>query len=79
MLLALHFRQPNVDAFLNSISREQFKEWAAYYCLQPFGDLRGDLQAAKVAQAMAGGTLQDHMLFIEEEHGDMAAIAALYQ
>ena len=79
MMLAMQFNEPNVDEFLSGMSRAQFMEWAAYYNLQPFGDFRADLRAARIAQAMAGGSLEDHMLFLEEDHGDMASVAALFE
>lgn len=56
----------DVDAMLYRMTREQFREWQAYYQIQPFGDQRADIRAATVAQSMAGGELTDYMQFLEE-------------
>lgn len=55
-----------MDAMLYRMTREQFREWQAYYQIQPFGDQRADIRAATVAQSMAGGILTDYMQFLEE-------------
>jgi hypothetical protein len=50
----------NVDAFLASITREQFNEWIALYRLEPWGD--DWQQAAMLAAAIhnsAGKSYQD--------------------
>lgn len=35
------------------MSSREFTEWAAFYGMEPFGDLRGDLQAGVVAATVA--------------------------
>lgn len=81
MLLALEFGRADVDDFLDTITRRQYREWLAYYSIQPFGDQRRDLRAAIVARSMAGGELTSHMPFLEEDTGEsnVASIAALYE
>lgn len=46
MRLALAFRRPDVDAFLDEIDHEQFSEWCAFLLLEPQG-----WQATKIAAA----------------------------
>ena len=81
MLLALEFGRADVDDFLDTITRRQYREWLAYYAIQPFGDQRRDLRAAVVARSMAGGELTNFMPFLEEDMNTsgVAAIAALYE
>lgn len=38
---------------MQSIDSEEITEWAAYHQLDPFGSVRGDYQAALVANVMA--------------------------
>lgn len=38
---------------LRTISSEEIAEWAAYSQIDPFGSLRGDMQAGIVASTMA--------------------------
>jgi hypothetical protein len=42
-----------VAELLDSISSEELTEWAAYYQLDPFGGVRGDMQAGVMASTMA--------------------------
>lgn len=79
MLLSLAFREPDYDKFLTQVTRRQFANWMALMQIQPFGDLRGDIQAAIVARAMAGGTLQDHMPLLEDDGESIEAIQAMYE
>jgi hypothetical protein len=45
-------RRPDVDAMLAEISAEQFIEWGAFERIEPFGELRADLRAGKIAAAI---------------------------
>lgn len=56
---------------LREMPESDFNLYRAYYAKQPFGQWRGDYNAARVAQAMAGGKLQDLMPFWFED--DQAA------
>jgi len=47
------------------ISAREFAEWAAYYQLEPFGEARADLRAARVAWA-AFNAQRDKP--VDEEH-----------
>ena len=40
------------DHLMGQLSSREFDEWMAYYGLEPFGELRGDLQAGIVASTM---------------------------
>jgi hypothetical protein len=42
-----------VEELLLRISSRELSEWMAYYRLEPFGQVRGDLQAGIVASVMA--------------------------
>jgi len=44
---------PSVDAMLDSMNAREFNEWMAYYALEPWGVLAGDVRAAIVAQTVA--------------------------
>lgn len=70
MTLALVFREPDVDRLLFGISRSQYREWMAYYFVEPFGDQRADRRAATIAQAFAGGSVTDYMPFFDAEESD---------
>lgn len=48
---------------LRAMPESDFRLYQAYYAKQPFGNWRSDFNAARVAQAMAGGKLQDLMPF----------------
>ena len=41
-----------VDELLGRMSSAELSEWQAYYELEPFGQVRGDLQAGMVAAMM---------------------------
>ena len=45
-----------------TLSITEFNEWIAFDRVDPIGGYRGDLQAAIVARAMAGGEIKDHIL-----------------
>lgn len=42
-----------MDAFLAGLSARQYLEWQAMYAMEPWGDLRADLQHGIVAAATA--------------------------
>lgn len=42
----------DVDALLRRITGAQFREWQAYYELEPFGEVRADLRAASITQML---------------------------
>lgn len=48
---------------LRSMPESDFRLYQQYYAEQPFGQWRGDYNAARIAQSMAGGKLQDLMPF----------------
>lgn len=50
-------------AELREMPESDFRLYQMYYAEQPFGQWRGDYNAARVAQSMAGGKLQDLMPF----------------
>lgn len=41
-----------MDELLRQMSAQQLEEWRAYYELEPWGGVRGDLQAGIVASAL---------------------------
>lgn len=43
----------NVDALLRRITAKQFREWQAYYALEPFDEQRGDYRSAQICQMLA--------------------------
>lgn len=45
--------KPNVDVLLRRMSAKQFREWIAFYELEPFGDIRADYRSAQVVQVIA--------------------------
>lgn len=45
-----------------TLSITEFNEWIAFDRVDPIGGYRGDLQAAIIARAMAGGDLKDHIV-----------------
>ena len=56
----------NPDAFLLSMSRRQFREWQAFYELDPWDGERDDLLAGKICSAVAASVgvdspPKDHM------------------
>jgi hypothetical protein len=62
-----------VREMLGRMDAQEFNEWQAYYTLEPFGQLRGDLQAAqicKVLVGMLGGKWLDPFKFILDFAGD---------
>ncbi|TEA79838.1 phage tail assembly protein T [Allopusillimonas ginsengisoli] len=48
---------------LRDMSESDFRLYQQYYAKQPFGQWRADYNAARIAQSMAGGKLQDLMPF----------------
>ena len=50
MALALGY---TVRELLARIDSRELSEWMAFYSLEPFGDIRGDLQAGIVASTIA--------------------------
>lgn len=52
---------------LRQMPASDFALYQAYYAKQPFGQWRQDYNAARVAQTMAGGKLQDLMPFWFDE------------
>ena len=42
-----------VAELLQRISASELQEWQAFYCIEPFGHVRGDLQAARICEAIA--------------------------
>ncbi|WP_205962342.1 phage tail assembly protein T [Neopusillimonas aestuarii] len=55
---------------LRQMPESDFRLYEQYYRKQPFGNWRSDYNAARVAQAMAGGKLEDLMPFWFESTGD---------
>ena len=45
-----------------TMTAREFAEWQAYDRLDPIGGYRGDIQAAVVACAMAGGKPSDYLI-----------------
>ena len=43
----------NVDALLRRITIKDFREWQAYYELEPFGELRADYRSASICLTLA--------------------------
>lgn len=41
------------EELLDSMSGRELAEWMAFYQVEPFGDVRGDLQAGIVASTLA--------------------------
>ena len=58
-----------------TLSNAEWVEWIAFYALDPWGEQRADMRAAKIASAAlaphskAPPRLSDHLLFPEEEMG----------
>lgn len=48
----MQFGRPDVDAFLSELTAAQLAEWEAFYALEPWGELRADLRAAKLVAAI---------------------------
>ncbi|MGB3290933.1 MAG: DUF4035 domain-containing protein [Burkholderiaceae bacterium] len=48
---------------LREMPESDFRLYQQYYAKQPFGLWRSDYNAARIAQSMAGGKLQDLMPF----------------
>ncbi len=48
---------------LREMPESDYRLYLAYYQKQPFGQWRSDYNAARIAQSMAGGKLQDLMPF----------------
>lgn len=48
---------------LRQMPESDFRLYEQYYRKQPFGNWRADYNAARIAQAMAGGKLEDLMPF----------------
>lgn len=42
-----------VGELMQTISSDELTEWSAFYRLDPFGDLRQDMQAALIASTLA--------------------------
>lgn len=42
-----------VEELQNRMSSSEFSEWLAYYCINPFGPERGDLNAGIIAATVA--------------------------
>lgn len=47
--MALH---KTVDELLNSISSRELSEWMAYDNIEPFGEIRADMRAGAIVQAI---------------------------
>ena len=45
-----------------TMTAREFAEWQIYDSIDPIGGYRGDLRAALIATAMAGGKLSDYMI-----------------
>lgn len=65
----------NVDAMLRRITAKQFRAWAHYDQLEPFGEIRADYRTASIVQMIANVnrgkkqkpyTLQEMLLKFEE-------------
>ncbi|HWL29958.1 MAG TPA: DUF4035 domain-containing protein [Burkholderiaceae bacterium] len=66
-------------AELREMPESDFRLYQQYYAEQPFGQWRGDYNAARVAQSMVGGKLQDLMPFwFESEIADEEAFGELF-
>lgn len=44
-----------VGELLTSMSSKELAEWIAFYRIEPFGEVRGDLQAGIIASVIAEG------------------------
>lgn len=44
------------------MTAREFAEWQIYDSIDPIGGYRGDLRAALIATAMAGGKISDYMI-----------------
>jgi len=42
-----------VKELLLRMSSSEIQEWKAYYSIEPFGTVRGDLQAARICEVVA--------------------------
>jgi hypothetical protein len=51
--LCLALGELHPDLLLERLTSKQFGEWVAFYSIDPFGDQRGDLQAAIVAATVS--------------------------
>lgn len=69
-----------VRELLSSIDSRELSEWIALYGLEPFGDVRKDLQTSLLATVMANAwcgskdktfTMNDFMLFGKEKKSDV--------
>lgn len=73
--MAVHFRKLNVDKMLRKMTAKRFLEWEHYSRIEPFGEQRGDYQAASIATVIANSTrgtkqepfkIEDFLLKFEE-------------
>ena len=62
---------------LRAMPESDFRLYQQYYAKQPFGNWRSDYNAARIAQSMAGGKLQDLMPFWFEADPEEATNEAL--
>lgn len=53
MLIALAFQERDVDAFLASVTHEQYEEWAALFYLHPQGWNAMNMVATRLTWAIA--------------------------
>lgn len=51
--LALELGIWDVDGMLEAMPARQLNRWLAYYSLEPFGAVRGDIQAGVIASTVA--------------------------
>lgn len=64
---------------LRQMPESDFRLYQRYYAKQPFGNWRSDYNAARIAQSMAGGKLQDLMPFwFDTEESANEAIEELF-
>lgn len=50
--LALRMGQPNVNKMLRNLTAKQLVEWKQYNELEPFDEVRADIRAAQIVQAL---------------------------
>lgn len=59
-----------------TLSLEELQEWKVFNTVDPIGNFRGDLQAAVIARAHAGGSIKEHLVIDPDPMTDDQRIAA---
>lgn len=71
------------------MDRAEFMDWRAFYAIEPFGHVRGDVQAAQISHSVASvaagfsgrtpGPLSDYILRWDEPEKKRKTVGAAWQ